>query len=158
MLFHLYSLVQLAFVLFFAITQNARITEQYFKLLEKQIKKCISTKHLFSALEQKEVMIRHDHTSIHRCFMSIVLAKELLQTIKHQGTQDSCSVPAHWFTMLDLQHSYFGSIKPGENTESAERSYFSVAGKNALLFLSTLTLAFITFISDCFKRKCSVIY
>lgn len=63
-----------------------------------------------------------------------------------------------WFTMLDLQHSYFGSIKPGENIESAERSYFSVAGKNALLLLSTLTLAFITFISDLFKRKCSMIY
>lgn len=78
MLFHLYPLVQLAFVLFFAITQNARITEQYFKLLEKRDKKCISTKHLFTALEQNEVMIMHDHASIHQCFMLTVLAMELL--------------------------------------------------------------------------------
>lgn len=51
MWFQLYSLIQLDFVLSFTITQNARITEQCFKLLEKQDEKCTSTKHLFTAVE-----------------------------------------------------------------------------------------------------------
>lgn len=34
-------------------------------------------------------MTMHNQASIHQCLMFAGLAKELLQTIKHQGTQDT---------------------------------------------------------------------